>query len=32
MIAALFAFRNFQLVVDGGTLVSLAFVDPPTTQ
>ena len=32
MIAALFAFRNFQLVVDGGTLVSLVCVDPPTTQ
>ena len=30
LIAAIFALRDFHLVVDRGALVSLAFADPPT--
>jgi hypothetical protein len=31
LISEIFARRDFHLVVDRGALVSLAFVDPPTT-
>jgi hypothetical protein len=30
LISGIFALRDFQLVVDRGALVSLAFADPPT--
>ena len=30
LISEMFALRDFHLVVDGGALVSLAFIDPPT--